>query len=190
MEFPGFCTWAFWNSLLVTTILGMGIFAAIVAGMALIFSHRWEMRRKRFDFQLDTFRSFNDVSRIMLTQTFDLYRLRGTVEEAVFQKKDNEWSYQVLATFNNTDAQINAAFGDKSIRSVLADLRDTMGRVRLITLQNPKPPFAEVNPFILRYLGLAEIIRVKMRKEMGLIPSEEEEELLREAKAWIQSTTD
>jgi len=190
MEFPGFCTWAFWNSPLVTTILGTGIFAGIVVWMTLIFSHRWEMRKKRFDFQLDTFRSFNDVIRNMLTQTFGMYTMRGTVSNLDFEKKDNEWSYQVLATFNNTDAEINAAFGDKSIRKVLDELRETMGKVRNITLQDPKPPYTDVFPFILRYLGQAEIIRVKMRKEMELIPSEEEEDLLREAKAWTQSTTD
>lgn len=191
MEFPGFWTWAFWNSQLVTTVIGAGVFAVIVALMAVKLSHRWEMRRKRFDFQLDTFRSFNDVSRDMLTQAFEFYTLRGTVQEADFQKKDDEWSYQVLATFNNTDAQINAAFCEKSIRVDQQTLRHILGQIRAKTLQTPKAPYcAEIQPLILNYLGQAEIIRLKMRREMELVSSKEYEDLMREAKDWTQSTTD
>ncbi len=66
-----------------------------------------------------------------------------------------------------------------------------MSQVRSKTLQQPaKAPYDDIQPLIISYLGQAEIIRVKMRKEMDLIPSEEEEDLLREAKVWTQSTTD
>ncbi len=90
MKFPGFWTWAFLNSAFFTTILGALLLSLIVVRMAGKLSHRLEMRRKRFDFQLGTFRSFNDVSRTMLTQTFGLYTLRGTLPDLDFEKKDNE----------------------------------------------------------------------------------------------------
>ena len=180
MEFPGFFTWAFLNSQLVTTILGALVLSLIVAGTAAKLSHQWEMRRKRFDFQLDTFRSFNDVCGYMLTKVFDLYLLRGTVDESVFNKKEDETSYQVLVAANNIDAQINAAFSDKSIRADHQKLTDILGLFR----EKIELPFAKVVPLIWNYLGQAEIIRVKMRKEMDLVPSEEYDYLMGEAEKW------
>ncbi len=185
MEFPGFFTWAFLNSQLVTTILGALVLSLIVAGTAAKLSHEWEMRRKRFDFQLDTFRSFNDVCGDMLTKVSDLYLLRGTVDKSDFDIKDDETSYKVLAAGNNIDAQINAAFSDKSIRADHQKLRDILRLYREKTVQQTlKAPFAEIQPLIVNYLGWAEIIRVKMRKEMALVPSEEYEYLMGEAEKW------
>ncbi len=183
VEMPDFFTWAFWNSPLVTTIIGAFVFTGAIVIIAAVISHRLERRRKVFDFKLDVFRSFNELCRAMLTEGFEFYHSRGTVPESEFIKKDTEWSYQVFATFNNEDAQINAVFSDKSIRVDLQNLRDILGQIREKTLETPKAPFhAEIQPLFGNYLGQAEIIRLKMRKEMDLVSSNEYENLMQAAK--------
>lgn len=162
---PGLLTWAFWNSQLVTTIIGALILSLVVAWV----SHRWQMRTKLFEFQVETFRSFNDVSGEVIIRLTDLYHLRDTVPDVDFQKIRREVAHRKLALLN-MDAQIEAAFRDESLFGDLLEVKSVLNEIQQEILQTPtKGPLGKIEPLQNRYIWQTKVMKMKMMRKMEMM---------------------
>lgn len=196
MGFPGFCTWAFWNSQLVTTVIGALILSLIVAAMVGRMSHRWEMKRKRFDFQLQVFRRFEERSRdlgLRISSLFGLHKTSttpspesDTLEREIEAKKaelavNNAKQAVMEASLHLTYlyAQIKAAFRDKTILEDFKQVtRDTV-REAMKAFAEEAPESLPYEPLVLRRVCYTEIVKIKMIREMGTVAAKECDEIVK-----------
>jgi len=198
MEFPGFSTWAFLNSALVTTILGAAILAGGVGWMGLKLSHRWEMERKRFDFQLQVFRTFEERSRDLASRILSLLGLQkspepertgdaevDSIQQQIAINETNMAVTQAKIAVNDATlhltylyAQIKAAFRDETL---LKDFRRVVKDSVIETMEAVAEDGTISNreKHLLRRLCFTETVKIKMIREMGTVPSNECDEIVR-----------
>jgi len=168
MKRPGVWTWAFWNSSLVTTIIGSLVFASLVSLVVVLIAHNLEKKRKLFDFQLEMYRSFITVSNSALGQLLAVQGGRSIRSEREY-KAEVTRARQAPDVLRATNYQIEAAFRDDSMHLDMNELLLVTWKLLEGTTRDPPASDKEIDPLHRRYRVIATIMEVKMMREMGLI---------------------
>jgi hypothetical protein len=158
---------------LVTAIIG-GLIIALGVGLVVVsVQDHWQEDRKRRELQFQVFKEFNDSAADLIVRLTDLYHLRGNVPDPEFRSTAREAASRKLR-FVQMDAIIAGAFRDETLFQDLLDLKASADFVQKAATQTPaRADLALVEPHQDDFLDRAKIMKMKMMREMGMLPTDE-----------------
>ena len=168
MEMPGFWTWPFWNSPLVTTVLGTLIFTGLIALAAAIISDRLAKRRRVFDFQLEIFQNFNQRIWDFYDKFRDLAKMRATLDKE-FTKKVLELQTRYSQFIFPLSIQAHTAFRDVRVFEEIDKLDTAWEQICDVMKGGEDWSLGTLHPLMTRYIVKVQVIMLRMRKQMHLI---------------------